>query len=78
MDKAVLNRILDVYDAALTDLVYMKLYRQYKRTDQQMVALLKRLPPEEQDIVMDHIAATAYLHRRLLELACSAAQSDKL
>ena len=72
MDKAVLNKFLDVYDVALTDPVYLELYREYKRSDRQMVALLERLPPEEQDIVMDHIAATAELHRRLLELACSA------
>lgn len=72
-----LNRILDVYDASLKDPVYMERYHRYKRTDRKMARLLRQLPNDSQDIVMDYIAATAELQRRLLELACALPPAEK-
>lgn len=71
MDKVTLNRILDVYDASLADPVYTQMQQQYKHIDRKMTNLLEQLPGEQQNIIMDHIAATAALHRRLMELACA-------
>lgn len=77
METEHLNRILDVYDASLKDPVYMERYHHYKRTDRKMALLLRQLPNDSQDIVMDYIAATAELQRRLLELACALPPAEK-
>ena len=70
MDKAVLQRYLDICDLALHDPQYQKLYVQYQDTQSSFLLMMEHLAPEQQDIVLAYIATCSDLHLRLMELAC--------
>ena len=69
MDRATLNKILDIQDHALADPVYQELHAQYTSCSDGFLDLLARLPEPERTVLEDYLGVSAAMHLRLLELA---------
>ncbi len=69
MEKAVLERLLEVHDTAREDPTYLALLREYRSLDRQLLDLLEELPPEQADLLCRYTMSCADLHQRLMELA---------
>lgn len=69
MHKEILNKILEVREAALQDEIYLQLYSYYEPTQKELQKMMSVLPPEQLKILQDYLSASVELHHRLMTLA---------
>ena len=70
MDRETLGNYLKLLEIAKEDLEYRQLCAECGRLDGQVVDLLKRIPKEDRDLLMDYIGTTGAANLKLVEIAC--------
>ena len=72
MNPEIAQRIVAVQEAAGQDEQYRTLLEEYRTLDRQFLEILPTLTKAQCDTVTDYIGLIAQMHRRMLEIACSA------
>lgn len=69
MKKSNILKILDVYEIALQDEEYLRLYAEYVPVEKKLQKLLAVLPQSQRQDLEDYLLASVELHHRLMALA---------
>ena len=70
MDAETLSKFLDTQEKLLIDRRYQQLYDVYSVCDDHLLALLKTLPQDQADVILDYIGVLGDIHSLALEIAC--------